>query len=53
LSGANLNGVGVRRAQFEFKSGITESLKKDLIACGAIFDDAPGDRYEARTLFPR
>ncbi len=53
LSGANLSGAQVRDARFESTSGITESLKQDLIARGAIFDDASGDRSESNILVPR
>jgi uncharacterized protein YjbI with pentapeptide repeats len=53
LSGANLTGANVREARFEFAYGIPELLKQELIARGAIFDDAPGDRSESRNLVPR
>jgi hypothetical protein len=53
LSDTNFNYATVEYARFEFTSGIPESLKQDLIARGAIFDDAPGDRSESRNLVPR
>lgn len=53
LSNANLSGVKVDKAQFGDNEGISESMKKDLISRGAIFEDASGDRSESRTLVPR
>jgi Pentapeptide repeats (8 copies) len=53
LSDANLTGANVKYARFELAFGITQSLKQDLIARGAIFDDTTGDRSESRNLVPR
>lgn len=50
---ANLSGTQVYKAKFGSNQGISELMKKDLEARGAIFQDAPGDRSESRTLFPR
>jgi Pentapeptide repeats (8 copies) len=52
LSYADLSHANVRHARFEFTHGIPESLKQDLISRGAIFNEAPGDRSESRTLVP-
>ncbi len=43
----------VNKAQCGDNKRISESMKDDLRARGAIFDDAPGDRPESRTLIPR
>jgi hypothetical protein len=48
LVDANLSSANVRHARFEFTSGVPESLKQDLIARGAIFDDT-----SSRNLVPR
>jgi uncharacterized protein YjbI with pentapeptide repeats len=48
LSGANLSGADVNHAQFGNNSGISESMKQNLIDRGAIFDDASGNRSESR-----
>jgi uncharacterized protein YjbI with pentapeptide repeats len=53
LIGANLIGADVNNTQFGNNSGISESMMQDLIDQGAIFEDAPGDRSESRTLVPR
>jgi hypothetical protein len=53
LSDANLSGANVDKAQFGYNQGIPESMRKDLEVRGAIFEDAPGDRSESRTLVPR
>jgi uncharacterized protein YjbI with pentapeptide repeats len=51
LSGTKLNGTIVEMASFGFNQGISEELKQDLIARGAIFEDIPpGDR--SRVLVP-
>jgi uncharacterized protein YjbI with pentapeptide repeats len=52
LSCADLSGANVEKATFS-TNGISKSLKQDLIARGAIFEDAPGDQSESRTLVPR
>jgi len=54
LSGANLRGADlskttVEKARFSSNSGISESMKQDLIKQGAIFEDSPGDRSEVLT----
>ena len=51
LSGANLKGVdlsvtNVENARFGHNLDISESLKHDLIARGAIFENSPGDRSD-------
>jgi uncharacterized protein YjbI with pentapeptide repeats len=63
LSGANLTGADMRladlrdadvnNARFGANQGIDESIKQDLIARGAIFDDLSIDRSESMTLIPR
>jgi uncharacterized protein YjbI with pentapeptide repeats len=53
LSGANLSGAEVTNTHFKSNSGISASQQQDLIERGAIFEDAPGDRSESRTLVPR
>ncbi|WP_245894312.1 pentapeptide repeat-containing protein [Chamaesiphon polymorphus] len=59
LSGANLSGANlsdttkVDKAQFGYNLGISESMRQELIARGAIFEDVSGDRSESRTLVPR
>ena len=50
LTDADLSGAKVENARFGDNSGISESLKRDLIARGAIFEDSPGDR--SRVLAP-
>jgi len=42
LSGANLSKTKVEKARFSSNSGISESMKQDLIKQGAIFEDSPG-----------
>ncbi|MEG4361458.1 pentapeptide repeat-containing protein [Microcoleus sp. C2C6] len=49
LSGANLSKTKVEKARFSSHSGISESMKQDLIKQGAIFEDSPGDRSEVLT----
>jgi uncharacterized protein YjbI with pentapeptide repeats len=49
LSGANLSKTKVEKARFSSNSGISESMKQDLIKQGAIFEDSPGDRSEVLT----
>ncbi|WP_081431064.1 pentapeptide repeat-containing protein [Moorena bouillonii] len=49
LSGANLSGAIVDNARFGNNSGINQSMKRDLIKRGAIFEDLPGDRSEILT----
>jgi hypothetical protein len=49
---ANLNGAEVSYAQFGNNSGISESMRQDLIYRGAIFDDTLGDRSESKNLVP-
>jgi uncharacterized protein YjbI with pentapeptide repeats len=44
LSGADLSKTKVEKARFRSNSGISESMKQDLIKQGAIFEDSPGDR---------
>ncbi|MEG4031809.1 MULTISPECIES: pentapeptide repeat-containing protein [unclassified Microcoleus] len=46
---ANLSKTKVEKARFRANSGISESMKQDLIKQGAIFDDSPGDRSEILT----
>jgi uncharacterized protein YjbI with pentapeptide repeats len=53
LKGANLKGADVHNTRFKSNSGISPSLKQDLIARGAIFDDPPKDRARSRNLVPR
>ncbi|MEM9275888.1 MAG: pentapeptide repeat-containing protein [Cyanobacteria bacterium P01_F01_bin.143] len=51
LTGADLSGANVENARFGYNLGISESLKLDLIAREAIFEDShPGDR--SRVLTP-
>ncbi len=49
LSGTNLNNTEVENTRFGNNLGISESLKLDLIARGAIFEDSPEDRSEVLT----
>ena len=45
LSDADLSGVNVSNARFRDNLGISESMKRDLIQRGAVFEDSPpGDR---------
>ncbi|NES44087.1 pentapeptide repeat-containing protein [Moorena sp. SIO2C4] len=53
LSDANLSGAVVKNARFGNNSGIDESLKRDLIQRGAIFEDLPGDRSKSLTPIKR
>jgi hypothetical protein len=41
-SKTKLDGATVELAHFGFNQGISEELKQDLIARGAIFEDIPG-----------
>ena len=49
LNGTILSGADVKGAIFGSNEGIGESIKKDLIARGATFEDLPGDRSQFRT----
>jgi uncharacterized protein YjbI with pentapeptide repeats len=49
LIDANLSKTKVEKARFSSNSGISESMKQDLIKQGAIFEDSPGDRSEVLT----
>jgi Pentapeptide repeats (8 copies) len=53
LSLADLNDANVDETQFGDNEGLSESMKQDLIARGAIFEDSPGNRSESQTLVPR
>jgi hypothetical protein len=53
LSNTNMNGANVEKARFGDNKGLSESMRRDLIMRGAIFEDLPGDRSETRTLVPR
>jgi Pentapeptide repeats (8 copies) len=59
LHGANLSGAilsyttNVYKAQFGDNQGISESMREDLRAQGAIFEDSPGERSKYRNLVPR
>ncbi len=53
LSGTNLSGAYVNNTQFESNLGISELMRQDLIARGAIFDDVSGDLSEARIPISR
>ena len=63
LSGANLRSANLVRAdlsdtsvnttQFAYSTGISASLKRDLISRGAIFDDIRADEADSITLVPR
>jgi uncharacterized protein YjbI with pentapeptide repeats len=46
LSETKLDGAIVELARFGSNTGMSKTLKQDLIARGAIFEDAPGDRSE-------
>ncbi len=46
LSGANLSRANVKNARFGNNQGLSESIKRDLIQRGAIFEDYPGNRAE-------
>ncbi len=48
LFNADLSSADVRNTLFGSNSGISKSMKQDLIARKAIFDDVPGDRFESR-----
>ena len=49
LTDADLSGADVTKARFGYNQGISESLKQDLIARDAIFEDSPGDRSKVLT----
>jgi uncharacterized protein YjbI with pentapeptide repeats/DNA-binding Xre family transcriptional regulator len=49
LGGTNLSDANVKNARFADNLGISESLKQDLKARGAIFEDSPGDRSPSLT----
>jgi uncharacterized protein YjbI with pentapeptide repeats len=53
LSDTDLTDTCVENTQFKSTEGISEAIKQDLIARGAVFDDLPGDRSESRNLVPR
>jgi uncharacterized protein YjbI with pentapeptide repeats len=53
LSNTNLSGASVNNTQFGYNKGISESMRRDLIARGAIFEDSSGDRSESKTLASR
>jgi uncharacterized protein YjbI with pentapeptide repeats len=53
LSGANLSGADVNNTRFWLNSGISKSMKQNLIERGAIFEDSVGDRSESKNLVPR
>jgi uncharacterized protein YjbI with pentapeptide repeats len=44
LIGVSFNHVIVKDARFGLNTGMSRELQQDLIARGAIFEDAPGDR---------
>ena len=51
LTGVSFNKAIVKNARFGSNTGMSRTLKQDLIARGAIFEDAPpGDR--SRVLVP-
>jgi uncharacterized protein YjbI with pentapeptide repeats len=50
LTGVSFNHAIVKDARFGSNTGMSKSLQQDLIARGAIFEDAPGDR--SRVLAP-
>ena len=47
LNAANFSGANVKNARFANNPGISETMKRDLIQRGAIFEDSPddGDRF--------
>jgi hypothetical protein len=54
LIGANLSDTtNVNKARFGNNQGISELMREDLRARGALFNDFQGDRSESRTLVPR
>jgi uncharacterized protein YjbI with pentapeptide repeats len=53
LMGVNLISANIKNTRFGFNTGISESMRQDLIERGAIFEDLPGDRSKSRTLIPR
>lgn len=44
LTGADLRGAKVENARFGYNRGISETMKRDLEARKAIFEDSPSDR---------
>jgi Pentapeptide repeats (8 copies) len=53
LNDANMHFAKVDNTNFGYNQGISELMRQDLTDRGAIFEDAPGDRSESRTLIPR
>ncbi|NEO62923.1 MAG: pentapeptide repeat-containing protein [Moorea sp. SIO4G2] len=53
LMDTDLSRAEVENARFGNNLGIDESMKRDLIQRGAIFDDLPGDRSESLTPIKR
>jgi uncharacterized protein YjbI with pentapeptide repeats len=53
LSDADLSGANVDNAKFGDNEGISESMKKELMARGAVFEDSSGDRSQSQSLVPR
>ena len=51
LSNADLQGANVENTRFRYNRGISESMKRDLINRGAIFEDSPDEH--SRILAPR
>ncbi|WP_414590510.1 pentapeptide repeat-containing protein, partial [Anabaena sp. CCY 9614] len=51
LSGANLSGANIENARFGNNQGLSESIKRELIQRGAIFEDSSGDH--SRILLPK
>jgi uncharacterized protein YjbI with pentapeptide repeats len=45
LSGADLSGANVKNARFRNNLGISETMKRDLILRGAIFEDFPPHQH--------
>jgi uncharacterized protein YjbI with pentapeptide repeats len=52
LTDSDLSGANVHNTQFGLNQGISESLKKDLIARGAIFTDSSNDRSASEIPVP-
>ncbi|NEU77639.1 pentapeptide repeat-containing protein [Nostoc sp. UIC 10630] len=50
MNGTDLSDANVENARFANNQGISESIKRDLIQKGAIFEDSLGD--SSRTLLP-
>ncbi|NEO88832.1 MAG: pentapeptide repeat-containing protein, partial [Moorea sp. SIO3G5] len=49
LSDAKLSRAIVNKSRFGYNPGIDESMKRDLIQRGAMFEDVPGDSSESLT----